>query len=84
MAATATEVSAAVVPVARETWVHDRFDKADLRAVIQAVRATKKTGALTVHFLRGGLSSVEWRQKQNHCPLTPNSENPLTEEHSRP
>jgi hypothetical protein len=84
MGAIAVPVRAALVPVAKETWLHERFDKADLRAVIKAVSAAKRTGALTLHFLHGGLSSVEWRQKENHRPLTADGENPLTEQHSRP
>lgn len=81
---TAVPAGAALVPVATESWLHERFDKADLRAVIKAVSAAKRTGALTLHFLRGGLSSVEWRQRENHRPLREDSENPLTEQHSRP
>lgn len=51
------------IPVQRETWLHEKYEKADLRAVVKMIACTERTGSLTIHFNRGHVGALEWRQR---------------------
>jgi len=57
------EAEAVLTPTATETWLHERFGKVDLRRLIRAVSASKRTGSMTLHFSQGKVAAVEWRQR---------------------
>lgn len=51
------------IPVSAESWLHERYQKADLRALMKLVAAEKRTGQLTIHFGQGAITAVEWKQR---------------------
>lgn len=66
------------LPVQRETWLHERYQKADLRAVLKMIAAAKKTGALTLHFSNGAVGDIEWKVRGENCRTPRDRKNILT------
>lgn len=51
------------LPLKAETWLHERYGVADLRPLLKAIAAAKRTGSVTLHFSQGAISSIEWKQR---------------------
>lgn len=53
----------ALIPLATENWLYERYKRIDFRALVKLIAAQKRTGSLTINFSQGAIGSLDWKQK---------------------